>query len=102
MCYPCNYGYIPCTKGGDGDELDVLVIADFPIHIGSLIVCRPVGMLVMEDESGNDEKIIAVPIDKIDKNFSKIKDIEDVEQEVKNKISHFCDSYKKLDKDKWV
>ena len=66
MFYPCNYGFIPHTLSGDGDPVDVLVLSKYPVIPGAVMKCRPVGVLMMEDESGVDEKIIAVPIDKVD------------------------------------
>src|SRR6187401_1818548 len=65
MRYPCNYGYVPHTVCGDGDPADVLVILPLPLIPGSVIRCRPVGVLKMSDEAGGDEKILAVPIDKV-------------------------------------
>lgn len=102
MGYPLNYGYIPGTQAGDGDPEDVLVLASQPIQPGVLIVCRPVGMLEMEDEAGVDTKIIAVPIDKVDPFYAHIQDISDIPDAVKNKIKHFFEHYKDLEKGKWV
>jgi len=65
MRYPCNYGYIPHTLCGDGDPADVLVILPLPLVPGSVIRCRPVGVMMMQDEAGSDEKLLAVPIDKV-------------------------------------
>ena len=65
MHYPCNYGYIPHTLSGDGDPVDVLVISPFALISGVVVRCRPIGMLKMQDEAGNDEKILAVPVDKL-------------------------------------
>ena len=102
MYYPCNYGYITGTKGGDGDPLDVLLISNFPIFPGVLIQCRPVGVLFMVDESGNDEKIIALPTKSIDPLSKNIKDICDINNSIKKQIEHFFECYKKLDDAKWV
>ena len=102
MFYPCNYGFIPHTLSGDGDPVDVLVLSNYPVIPGSVMKCRPVGVLMMEDESGVDEKIIAVPIDKVDISFSNVKDINDVNNDVKLRIKHFFEHYKDLEKDKWV
>src|SRR3989344_7352916 len=66
MGYPLNYGFIPGTKAGDGDPIDVLVLSSYPVHPGTAIYCRPVGVLMMEDEAGMDEKILAVPLPKVD------------------------------------
>lgn len=102
MHYPANYGFIPHTLGGDGDPIDVLVICNYPIVPGAVIKARPIGVLVMEDESGMDEKIIAVPTVKLDPSFENIKDIEDVNPFLKGKITHFFEHYKMLEKNKWV
>ena len=102
MFYPCNYGFIPHTLSGDGDPVDVLVLSNYPVIPGAVMKCRPVGVLMMEDESGVDEKIIAVPIDKVDISFSNVKDINDVNNDVKLRIKHFFEHYKDLEKDKWV
>lgn len=102
MHYPCNYGFIPHTLSGDGDPADVMVICQYPIVPGAVIACRPVGVLLMEDESGQDEKIIAVPTDKLDPSYSHIKSINDISDIMKGRINHFFESYKKLDKNKWV
>src|SRR6266545_7480838 len=65
MHYPCNYGYIPRTLSGDGDPVDVLVLSPVPLITGVVVRCRPIGMLKMEDEAGDDTKILAVPIEKL-------------------------------------
>jgi inorganic pyrophosphatase len=102
MYYPCNYGFIPHTLSGDGDPCDVLVISHHEIIPGSVIMVRPVGAILMEDESGEDEKIIAVPLTKIDSTFDHIKSYEDLDAGLKNKLIHFFEHYKDLDKNKWV
>ncbi len=102
MSYPCNYGFIPNTLSDDGDPADVLVIAQYPIIPGAIIKVRPVGVLMMEDESGIDEKILAVPVSKLDVTFDSIQDIEDVSEMLKAKIKHFFEHYKELEKGKWV
>ena len=102
MFYPANYGYVPNTLGGDGDPIDVLVIAPYPLVAGSVIRSRPVGVLWMEDEKGEDEKIIAVPHSKLTKIYDDIKDVADVPQHIQDQINHFFENYKKLEKDKWV
>lgn len=102
MFYPCNYGFIPHTLSQDGDPADVLVMSQYPIIPGAIIKVRPVGVLIMEDESGIDEKILAVPSNKIDVTFENIKDIIDVPQIIKDRVNHFFENYKKLEKGKWV
>lgn len=102
MSYPCNYGFIPHTLSDDGDPADVLVVTQYPITPGALIKVRPVGVLIMEDESGMDEKILAVPISKLDVTFDTVKDIQDISEMLKLRIVHFFEHYKKLEKGKWV
>ena len=102
MSYPCNYGFIPHTLSDDGDPADVLVISHYPVISGAVIKVRPVGVLMMEDESGMDEKILAVPISKLDVTFDSVQDISDVSDMLKNRIKHFFEHYKELEKGKWV
>ena len=102
MFYPCNYGFVPHTLSDDGDPADVLVEAAYPIMKGAVIKVRPVGVLIMEDESGVDEKILAVPTSKLDITYDSIKDISDLNPMLMERISHFFEHYKKLDKGKWV
>lgn len=102
MFYPCNYGYINNTIADDGDHLDVLVYSKYPLQIGSVINCRPIGLLKMIDESGEDNKIIAVPHQNISQDYNNIKNIEELPHELKNKIVHFFKHYKDIEKGKWV
>ncbi len=102
MRYPCNYGYVPHSLSGDGDPADVLVVMPLPLIPGSVIRCRPVGMLAMTDEAGADTKIVAVPIDKVFSAYSHIKDIHDVPENTRDRIAHFFEHYKDLEKGKWV
>jgi inorganic pyrophosphatase len=102
MRYPCNYGYIPHTLGGDGDQADVLVILPLSLVPGSVIRCRPVGVLLMEDESGEDEKLLAVPVDKVFNGYSHVLDIDTVSRHWLERIGHFFEHYKDLDHGKWV
>ena len=102
MHYPCNYGFIPHTLSGDGDPCDVLVMTRYPLIIASVIQARPVGVLLMEDESGKDEKILAVPTSKMDPSFDNIRTMEDIDELFKNQIVHFFENYKDLDHGKWV
>lgn len=102
MSYPCNYGFIPNTLSGDGDACDVLVIADMPLMPGCVVPARPIGVLLMEDEAGVDEKILAVPTKKSNPYYASIDSYEDLPKVMLDRISHFFESYKKLDKDKWV
>jgi len=102
MRYPCNYGYIPHTLCGDGDPADVLVILPLPLVPGSVIRCRPVGVMMMQDEAGSDEKLIAVPVDKVFNGYSHVHDIRQVSQHWLDRIGHFFQHYKDLEPGKWV
>lgn len=102
MFYPCNYGYIPHTLSDDGDAADVLVVTPTPLISGSVIRCRPVGMLKMTDESGIDAKILAVPVDKLAVQYRGIKKLEDMEPLLLDQIAHFFGHYKDLENNKWV
>lgn len=102
MSYPCNYGFVPNTLSGDGDPADVLVYSRYPIVPGAMIKARPVGVLMTEDESGPDAKILAVPAKKTDSFFSHIEEYTDLPEMIINNIEHFFENYKKLEKGKWV
>jgi len=102
MRYPCNYGYVPQTLGGDGDPLDVLVILPLPLVPGSVIRCRPVGVLRMTDEAGSDEKLLAVPVPTVFDGYSHIADVDQVSRHWLDRIGHFFEHYKDLEKGKWV
>ncbi|MGH8164619.1 MAG: inorganic diphosphatase, partial [Rhodanobacteraceae bacterium] len=102
MRYPCNYGYVPHTLGGDGDPADVLVMIPLPLIPGAVIRCRPVGVLNMTDESGDDAKIVAVPIEKVFAGSAHIKDIGDVPPHWRARIAHFFEHYKDLEEGKWA
>ena len=102
MRYPCNYGYIPHTLSGDGDPADVLVIMPMPLIPGSVIRCRAVGMLKMVDEAGEDMKIIAVPISRVFPAYDGVQHVDDLPVLTKERIQHFFEHYKDLEKVKWV
>lgn len=102
MYYPCNYGYIPQTLSEDGDPVDVLVITPFPLISGSVVRCRPIGMLKMTDEAGIDAKLLAVPIDKLSTLYHKVHSYEDVSPHLLATIAHFFEHYKDLESEKWV
>ncbi len=102
MGYPANYGFVPNTTAGDGDPVDVLVLCSQPLHPGVMINVTPIAMLEMEDESGKDEKIIAVPSEKSDPMYGVMKDLGDISEHVKAKIKHFFEHYKELEPGKWV
>jgi inorganic pyrophosphatase len=102
MHYPCNYGYVPHTLAQDGDPVDVLVVTPVPLISGSVIRCRPVGMLKMADESGQDEKILAVPIDKLCALYRHARSHTDMPALLIAQIAHFFEHYKDLEPGKWV
>ncbi|WP_295585888.1 inorganic diphosphatase [uncultured Lamprocystis sp.] len=102
MHYPCNYGYVPHTLSSDGDPVDVLVMTPYPLISGSVIKCRPVGVLTMTDESGDDAKILALPIDKLYKGFRNVESFRDLPVHMLDQIAHFFEHYKDLDEGKWV
>lgn len=102
MYYPCNYGYIPQTLSEDGDPVDVLVISPFPLLSGSVIRCRPIGMLEMTDEAGVDAKLLAVPVGKLSAIYEGIHKPEDLPAPTLDTIRHFFEHYKDLEGGKWV
>lgn len=102
MQYPANYGFIPHTLAEDGDPLDVMVITRYPLFPGCVIPSRPIGVLYMEDESGKDEKIIALPTKKSDPYYADIDDISQLPKIQIQQIKHFFERYKDLDQGKWV
>jgi len=102
MRYPCNYGFVPQTLCGDGDPADVLVVLPLPLVPGSVVRCRPVGVLKMSDEAGSDEKILAVPVAKIFSGYAHVEDINHVSSHWLERIGHFFEHYKDLEKGKWV
>jgi inorganic pyrophosphatase len=102
MRYPLNYGYIPHTIAGDGDPVDVLVVSPFPLMPGVVVRCRPVGVLKMEDESGVDAKVIAVPVSKLTPLYDKVKTTDDLPELLMKQTAHFFEHYKDLEPGKWV
>ncbi len=102
MHYPCNYGYIPHTIAGDGDPVDVLVVTPFPLFPGVVVRCRPIGILKMTDDGGEDAKVLAVPVDKILPIYSHCHKPEDMHELLLRQIQHFFEHYKDLEKGKWV
>lgn len=102
MHYPCNYGYVPHTLSDDGDPVDVLVVTPYPLISGAVIRCRPVGLLKMTDESGDDAKVLAVPVNKLCRLYRNVNDINDVSTSLLEQIAHFFEHYKDLDEGKWV
>ncbi|MGL9718130.1 MAG: inorganic diphosphatase [Wolbachia sp.] len=102
MTYPCNYGFVPNTCTGDGDPVDVLVLTQFPLAPGVLILVRPIGALLTKDEKGEDEKILAVPVSSVDSYYDNVKDYSDLPKNLLDKITHFFSRYKDLEKGKTV
>ncbi|AEP09400.1 inorganic diphosphatase [Micavibrio aeruginosavorus] len=102
MYYPGNYGFIPHTLSGDGDPVDVMVIGRTPVMPGAVMVCRPVGVMLMEDNNGQDEKIIAVPVPKLHPYHDNIEDLTDIRPILREQIEHFFAHYKDLEPGKWV
>jgi inorganic pyrophosphatase len=102
MHYPCNYGYVPNTLSKDGDPVDVLVITPFPLIPGVVVRCRPIGVLKMTDEAGEDAKVLAVPVDKVLSIYSHWQKPEDLNELRLRQIQHFFEHYKDLEKGKWV
>ncbi len=102
MHYPANYGYIPGTLSADGDPCDILVLETPPLLPGSLIACRPIGVLLMEDEAGHDEKILAVPVDRVQPRTSCIRSVEELPPGAREAILDFFVNYKRLEKGKWT
>ncbi len=102
MHYPCNYGYIPHTLSPDGDPVDVLVLTPVPLISGSVVRCRPVGVLKMEDEAGDDSKLLAVPVEKLWPAFREIETPRDLPETTLAQITHFFEHYKDLERGKWV
>ena len=102
MDYPFNYGFIPNTLADDGDPVDVLVLSSKPVVPGVVIPSHPIGMLEMEDEAGIDNKIVAVPMGKIDQKFKDYNDVSDIPQKTKDDLKYFFENYKKLEPGKWV
>ncbi|MBQ3674702.1 MAG: inorganic diphosphatase [Campylobacter sp.] len=102
MFYPANYGFVPNTLADDGDPADILVLNEYPLQAGSVIPCRLIGVLVMEDESGMDEKLLAVPVSKIDPRYENIKSLSDLPKITLDRIKNFFETYKALEPGKWV
>lgn len=102
MFYPGNYGFIPHTLSEDGDPCDILVVANVAVVPGAVIRCRPVGALLMQDEKGMDEKILAVPVDDLHPFYSNIRTYTDLPSVLIDQIAHFFEHYKELEQGKWV
>jgi inorganic pyrophosphatase len=102
MHYPTNYGYVPKTISGDGDPVDVLVITPVPLIPGVVVRCRPIGILKMEDEAGQDGKVLAVPVDKILSLYTQWQKPSDLNPLRLKTIAHFFEHFKDLEEGKWV
>lgn len=102
MTYPCNYGFIPHTLSEDGDPVDVLVVGRRPLMPGCVVGARPVGVLLMEDDKGMDEKILAVPAKRLHPFWDDVEEYTDLPHILLDQIKHFFEHYKDLEKGKWV
>lgn len=102
MVYPANYGFVNQTLSQDGDAADILILTPYPMVEGCVVECRLVGVLIMEDESGLDEKLLALPTSRIDPSFDEIQDLEDISKHTLAKIKNFFETYKMLEPNKWV
>lgn len=100
--FPANYGYIKGTKVGDGDPADIVVLSSQALISGCIVKGSIIGMLEMEDEEGTDHKFIGVPLQKVDPIYGAWTDISDVPEPIKNRITHFFETYKTLEPGKWV
>ena len=102
MYYPCNYGFIPHTLSDDGDTIDAAVLGQIPVIPGVVIRSRPIGVLLMEDESGIDEKILCVPVDELHPYYGDVGSYRDIRPVMLDQIAHFFEHYKDLESEKWV
>jgi inorganic pyrophosphatase len=102
MFYPGNYGFVPHTLSEDGDPCDVLVVGQVPVVPGAVIRARPIGALLMKDEAGADEKIIALPVDALHPFYAGIRSYQDLPPLLSEQIAHFFQHYKDLERGKWV
>ena len=101
LFYPCDYGFVPQTHSEDGDALDVLLLITYPTFSGCVVKARPIGVLLMEDEAGVDNKIVAVPIEKVDPRFKEIQDINDLSEHYRKEIQVYFEDAKKLEPEKY-
>ena len=102
MHYPCNYGFVPHTLAEDGDPVDIMVVTNTPVVPGAVVRVRPIGVLIMEDEAGQDEKILSVPVDRLHPYYAQISSYRNLPDILLSQISHFFAHYKDLEPDKWV
>ncbi len=102
MRYPCNYGFVPHTLSLDGDPMDVMVVGQRALVPGAVVRARPVGVLLMEDDGGVDEKILAVPHQKLTRFYEKVHNYTDLPEILVDRIVHFFTHYKDMEPNKWV
>ena len=102
MRYPCNYGFVPHTLADDGDPIDMLVAGRSPVVPGAVVRTRPVGVLIMNDEAGEDEKLLGVPVDALSPYYRNISSYRDLPEILTQQIRHFFEHYKDLEEGKWV
>jgi inorganic pyrophosphatase len=102
MQYPANYGFIPHTLSDDGDPVDVLVVSRIPVIPGAVVRVRPIGVLLMTDEAGGDEKILAVPVEKLNPYYKNVLNYTDLPEVMIERVAHFFAHYKDIEKGKWV
>ncbi|HMM15607.1 MAG TPA: inorganic diphosphatase [Parvibaculum sp.] len=102
MQYPANYGFVPHTLSDDGDPVDVLVVSRIPVVPGAVVRVRPIGVLMMHDEAGQDEKLLAVPVEKLNPYYKNVKSYTDLPEILIQRIAHFFEHYKDLEEGKWV
>ena len=102
MQYPANYGFVPHTLSDDGDPVDVLVISRIPVVPGAVVRVRPIGVLIMHDEAGQDEKILGVPVEKLNPYYKNVLNYTDLPEIMIKRVAHFFEHYKDLEEGKWV
>ena len=102
MRYPCNYGFVPHTLAGDGDPVDVMCVGRRSLIPGAVVAVRPVGVLIMEDDAGLDEKILAVPARRLTRYYDDVDRYTDLPGILLDQVVHFFEHYKDLEPDKWV
>lgn len=102
LSFPANYGFIPNTLAGDNDALDVLLLTDYPLCVKCRVKCRPIGVLIMTDEKGLDEKILAVPSHEVDSSYDSVVNINNISERVLAEIKMFFEMYKTIDDNKWT
>ena len=102
MHYPCNYGFVPHTLSDDGDPVDMLIAGRVPVIPGAVVRARPIGVLIMEDEKGQDEKVLSVPVDDLHPFYTNVGSYRNLPKILLEQIAHFFNHYKDLEEGKWV